>query len=75
MLFNIRLALLIEHSGILHTVHLVKIILERLTSSRFSSSAEDSSRESIGEKDMFTLADNTARLFWIRVLFSLFLLW
>ena len=67
MWVNARLALAIEYSGILHTVHLVKIML-----SRIFSAPDDSG---VGAVNVFSLVTNSAQFFWARVLLSLFLLW
>jgi hypothetical protein len=70
MWVNIRLALGVECSGILHAVHLVRILLARVFGE-----AGDSAGGAGKETDVFTLANNTASFFWARVLLSLFLLW
>lgn len=66
MLGNTWLALAIEYSGILHTVHLVRILLSRVSG--------DDTNETPGV-NVLSLASNAAKFFWLRVGLSLFLLW
>lgn len=72
MWVNSSLALFIEYSGILHTVHLVTLILARAFGN--GTRDENENEAGLGAVNVFSLSTRSAQFFWARVVLSMFLL-